>query len=265
MDNLFLLLFLGCFFALIIGIIKPRFVIKWGDEAKKTRKSVLKVYGLGLIVSFILFGIFVEDEGTVNVNQMESSDTQISNNENIEEVAVIEESSTKEVEEKEVKLAAEKSAELKVQQVAAKDPMKQEWNTKDTDAMNNDNLYIAAKVLQYYREDEFRSLSEVINEADVLKAVWKYYGKVMQISGEAGYIVAYAPGSDISQVLANGEECYELHMVSDTGVAVGIIVIGDSSNVSEGDYVTVYGLPVGIFENENAFGGIVNELFLIGK
>lgn len=57
MDNLFLLLFLVSIVALIIGLIKPALVVRWGSGENKNRKSVLKVYGLAIIVFFILFSI----------------------------------------------------------------------------------------------------------------------------------------------------------------------------------------------------------------
>lgn len=54
------LLFLLVLLALIVGIIKPRWVILWGD-GDKTRKQVLKYYGLGLIATFILFASVLPD------------------------------------------------------------------------------------------------------------------------------------------------------------------------------------------------------------
>lgn len=68
MDNLFLLLFLISIVALIIGLIKPELVIRWGDKEKKNRKSVLKVYGVSIIAFFVLFSISIpssNDEDTV--------------------------------------------------------------------------------------------------------------------------------------------------------------------------------------------------------
>ena len=50
--SLMLLLFLVC-----IGIIKPSLVIRWGEIEKRNRKNVLKYYGIGFIVTFILFGV----------------------------------------------------------------------------------------------------------------------------------------------------------------------------------------------------------------
>lgn len=57
MNNLMLILFLICLVCLVIGIIKPTVVVRWGNSEKRNRKNVLKYYGLGLIITFILFGV----------------------------------------------------------------------------------------------------------------------------------------------------------------------------------------------------------------
>jgi biopolymer transport protein ExbD len=70
MDNLFLLLFLVSFIAIIVGLIKPSLVVKWGEEDKKNRKTVFKTYGIILIASFILFGM-TTDSTEQTSNQQE--------------------------------------------------------------------------------------------------------------------------------------------------------------------------------------------------
>jgi competence protein ComEC len=60
MDILFFLLSLLCLVALVIGIIKPKVVIRWGSPAKKNRKNVLKVYGIGFILFFSLFSASIK-------------------------------------------------------------------------------------------------------------------------------------------------------------------------------------------------------------
>lgn len=57
MEYLFLLLFLFSLLALIIGLIKPSIVIRWGEN--KNRKNVLKYYGLSIILFVILSAITV--------------------------------------------------------------------------------------------------------------------------------------------------------------------------------------------------------------
>lgn len=68
MNSLFLLLVLVCFIALILGMIKPRIIIRWGNVEKRNRKNVLKYYGIGLIVFFILFSVTSSNTGTMQKN-----------------------------------------------------------------------------------------------------------------------------------------------------------------------------------------------------
>lgn len=74
MNDLFLLLSLLSVVALVVGIIKPSIVIRWGDEDTKNRKSVLKYYGIGIIVFFILFGITIPEEDDVEKAEIENEE-----------------------------------------------------------------------------------------------------------------------------------------------------------------------------------------------
>ncbi|TXC85947.1 hypothetical protein FS935_19155 [Metabacillus litoralis] len=56
----FLLTFLALI-ALLIGLIKPSIVIRWGDREKKSRKKVLTWYGLSSLILFIGFIITIPE------------------------------------------------------------------------------------------------------------------------------------------------------------------------------------------------------------
>lgn len=71
MDNLFLLLSLVSIIVLVIGLIKPELVVRWGNQEKKNRKSVLKVYGLAIIAFFILFSITTPSSNNEEVAESE--------------------------------------------------------------------------------------------------------------------------------------------------------------------------------------------------
>ncbi|WP_206458888.1 hypothetical protein [Anaerovorax sp. IOR16] len=60
MDMIFFLLSFVFFICLIIGLVKPKLVIKWGMEENKSRKNVLKYYGIGTIIFFILFTVNID-------------------------------------------------------------------------------------------------------------------------------------------------------------------------------------------------------------
>lgn len=59
MEAVFVFLFLASLLALIVGLIKPGLVIRWGTEP--TRRKVLLTYGFATIASFILIGLFAPD------------------------------------------------------------------------------------------------------------------------------------------------------------------------------------------------------------
>jgi hypothetical protein len=56
MDNLFLLIFLASFIFLIVGIFSPDKSLFWYKQ-ERTKKKSATIYGIILILSFILFGI----------------------------------------------------------------------------------------------------------------------------------------------------------------------------------------------------------------
>lgn len=53
MIAVFFLLMAVSVLAILVGIIKPKLVVRWGNEAQRTRKAVLIVYGLAAIVFFV--------------------------------------------------------------------------------------------------------------------------------------------------------------------------------------------------------------------
>ncbi|MBN7772363.1 hypothetical protein [Clostridium aminobutyricum] len=68
MDSLFFLLSFLCFICLVIGVFRPRTVIRWGLDEQKTKKNVMKYYGIGMILFLILFSINVDDSSVEKSN-----------------------------------------------------------------------------------------------------------------------------------------------------------------------------------------------------
>lgn len=92
-----ILVFLGfiAFLFLIIGLIKPSLVLRWGH--KKTRGRVLLIFGITFFTLTILYGIFVSPENNQNIsgesldqkiNTSQSQSQEISNSqkEDIEDI-----------------------------------------------------------------------------------------------------------------------------------------------------------------------------------
>ena len=55
MENLFVVLFLVSLVGLIVGLVRPKLVIRWGS--KRTRERVALSYGLAAVVFIILYGV----------------------------------------------------------------------------------------------------------------------------------------------------------------------------------------------------------------
>jgi LysM repeat protein len=55
MDIISFILFLILLIALIVGVVKPGLILWSRSEEKKTRKSVLKYYGIGMVLFLVLF------------------------------------------------------------------------------------------------------------------------------------------------------------------------------------------------------------------
>lgn len=90
MDILLFLLSIACLIVLIIGLIKPAIVIKWGSEEKKVRKNVLKYYGIGFLVCFTLFIVIVGNSSTPKTTNTNTNlSTQQKANPYAEEISLI--------------------------------------------------------------------------------------------------------------------------------------------------------------------------------
>ena len=76
MDDLFLLISIFSIIALIVGMIKPNFVLKFLEKEKRNRKYVSLVFGISLIASLILFGMTTDasENEEVTEDQVEEAE-----------------------------------------------------------------------------------------------------------------------------------------------------------------------------------------------
>ncbi|QUH26450.1 MBL fold metallo-hydrolase [Serpentinicella alkaliphila] len=79
MNNMFLFFFLLSFTGLLIGLIRPTLVIKWGN--KRNRKQVIKTYLIASMAFLVLFSITLEpvyNSNEILLGAKESNDKEIS-------------------------------------------------------------------------------------------------------------------------------------------------------------------------------------------
>ncbi|UYZ34965.1 N-acetylmuramoyl-L-alanine amidase family protein [Clostridium beijerinckii] len=87
-----ILLFLACLVCLIAGLIKPSKLIFWKEPEQRTRKNVLKYFGLATIISFALVGIF-------NPSNQTNTNVASAKKETVKNTEIQEKQETKEVKE----------------------------------------------------------------------------------------------------------------------------------------------------------------------
>lgn len=80
MVNVFIIVILLSIIALIIGLIKPKIVIRWKQDA--TRKDVFRVYGLAIFVSFVM--------GAIAVPSVEKKEAIVTEEQKIEPTKIVE-------------------------------------------------------------------------------------------------------------------------------------------------------------------------------
>ena len=75
MQNIMMGLFCLMVLCVIVGMVKPRLVVFWGEEAKKTRLTVLKVYVILCFLSLFGVGMFNETPSTKPVSSDKAAET----------------------------------------------------------------------------------------------------------------------------------------------------------------------------------------------
>jgi hypothetical protein len=75
MENLFALLVLASLVLLVIGFFSPKTSLFWDKKNEPTKKRSGMIYGIGLVASFILFGIFSDSNKSSKSTSNETSNT----------------------------------------------------------------------------------------------------------------------------------------------------------------------------------------------
>lgn len=228
MENVMIILFLVCFVCLIIGLIKPSVVVRWGRLEKRNRKSVLKYYGIGLIVTFILVGIFapktsnttdksttVKVDNTVKEQPKEKTEEEKAAEETKKKAdeaakAKADAEAQKAKEEADAKAAAEKAAKEQEEKIGYDTGITYEQLARTPDDYKSKKAKFTGKVIQ---------VIEGKGETDLRIAVAGNYDKVL--------LVAYDPSISSSRVLEN-------------------------------DNVTVKGISQGIYTYDSTIGGKIS-------
>ncbi len=230
MNNLFFLLFLVCLVALLIGIIRPNLVVRWGDTQKRNRKNVFKYYGIGLVVSFILFGMTIDD--TENIQEENSSET----------AATVKP-------EKELTAAEKAAAEKAAAEQAAADKAAAEKAAAEKAAAEKAATEKAAAEKAAKEEEERIGYETGITYDQLARTPDDFVGKKAKFTGE---VVQVMEGDGETQLRIAVNDNYDTILF----VAYQSDII--NSRVLENDNVTVRGVSAGLLTYESTMGGEIS-------
>ena len=158
MNTLFALLFFVCLIALIIGIIKPQLVVRWGSEEKRNRKSVLKFYGIGVVAMFILFGVTSEDTKKTEEAKTEAKPAKAEQKKELtaEEKAAAEQAAAE-------KAAAEKAAKEEEERIGYETGITYDQLARTPDEFKGKKAQFTGKVLQVMEGEGETQLRVAVN------------------------------------------------------------------------------------------------------
>ncbi len=146
------------------------------------------------------------------------------------------------------------------------DPKEVDWDTSTLYIEESDNLQKAVEVLHSMNDEDFESKNTIpINIGTATKKPWEYYGQFVSAMGYVAFVQAYPPNSNVSNAL--GYEGVTTEIVIATGDGSGYadyLFIGDASNIAVGSYVRMSGLPCGLVDAPNEFGGSFTYFVMVG-
>ena len=230
LNTLFALLFVVCLIALIIGIIKPQLVVRWGEEGKRNRKSVLKFYGIGVIAMFVLVGVTADDTKKAEETKAVAKPAKAEQKKELtaEEKAAAEQAAAEKAAAE--KAAAEKAAAEKAaaEQVAAEKAAAEKAAKEEEERIG------------YETGITYDQLARTPDDFKGKKA--KFTGKVLQ--------VMEGQGETQLRVAVNGDYDKVLYVAYKSDIL--------NSRVLEKDNVTVKGKSAGIFTYKSTMGGEIS-------
>jgi len=141
-------------------------------------------------------------------------------------------------------------------------PALTDWNKQETDAAKNGNIPFAVQTV--LANPALRSQARNQSPQTVAKTPWNYYGQVVKLSGQVGVVQDFPAGSDFGQLLG-GRDGADIVVASQDGTIVEMFCMKPSGRIKVGDYVSLYGYPVGVTEVENRLGGKDTHLMLVGN
>lgn len=196
--------------------------------------------------------------------EKEEADKKLAEQKVAEEKRLAQEQSDKDRAEKErQEVEARKIAETQKQQNSMLQEIKTGWNDTTTDtSQDNKNLLKASTLVVKYPNYIHEAPANWISPAVAMKKPWDFYGQVVNLSGRIYSIEQLPPGNPATKFF--GGDCYEAMLATDDDIAVSMIIVGDSSGITENSMINVKGYIYGHVALVNGLGGQSRGLSFVG-
>ena len=262
MDDLFLVLFLLSFIALILGMIKPSILLD-GDIEKRNRKNVLKLYGSTLIASFFLFGVTVP---STDVSKTEDNLTQ-------EEQEQVKQEEQFKLSDSDKELLKGSYADFSNEQISRFEEIEYKYKELDEDLKEEVKVEVERLVSERVIVEEAKAEEEArikaekeekerIEAEEKAKAEKEKYNTGITTrdiardrNGLEGSLVKFS-GKIIQVIKGKLTTQYRMAVNDDYDQIIFIEIANDKleSNILEDDYITIEGVSVGNITYTTIFG-----------
>ncbi|GEQ34336.1 hypothetical protein ACEN4K_11620 [Marinilactibacillus psychrotolerans] len=279
MDNLFLFISIVSIIALIVGMIKPDFVLKFLEKEKRNRKYVSLVFGISLLVSFILFGMTVDttEDEEIAPNQIEEVEADEEEEEVVlltlsdEEKELLEENYSElssgqirnkvdkilknidDYEDADQEFILQHKDRIEEEQVAFKEKERKEKEEEKKEAEKKRKEKEEAEKAQREKEEAERKKKEEAEKAQREKEEKEKYNTgitrndmARDKDGLMGEYVKFS-GKVVQVMQGDGYNQYRFAVNDDYDQMILIEIANDliDSNILEDDYITIEGMSSG--------------------
>lgn len=245
MEDFIGIIILLCIIGLIVGIINPKFVIRWGEEKDKNRKNVFKYYGVGSIISFILFGAIIDNNENIKQKNTTKPVVSSQNKEKGQDNKKV----AKSFDDKVVALGDLNSLTLDKESDVVK--LREQYDSFTQEQRNlitklNSLVSAESKIATLKKEAEKVAYDTGITYNQLARTPDNFKDKKVKFSGKVIQVMEEKGETDLRIAVDNNY---------DTVLLVGYDPSITSTRVLENDYVEIKGVSKGLYTYESTLGG----------
>lgn len=140
-----------------------------------------------------------------------------------------------------------------------------EFNSSDKSILSNGNMAVAAQRLRNMTPAEVWKSATPVSPSKITKSPYSSMGRLFRVTGSVYKVEEFPPTSSLS-----GQWTEVLMLVGNANSPLGVTTVdfifnGDPEQLNSGTYITCAGCFVGTYETQNAYGGTIEALAIVGN